>query len=354
MKRLIFVTLATAAIGLVSCGSDEASTQNVTTQEEIQLLVSMEGTNKHITRASHNLQIDLQADYASLGIFAYKTGETSIQNNYGYENRTVTGATDNGTNKKLELTPVMTFPLSGGGDVDVYVYAPYKNTYTDVTSMGFTVQDNQASDANYIASDFVYGKATAVYNGDKTAAVTMHHALTKLTFKIDDVGNGTNAAGISAINLLNIYKSATIDMSAALNSSAPWLTAGLNVTTNTQEAAGNIIISNLTTDPDLYDHVRPRKVGDEETIGNGVSVIIPAQNVLTTEGSPKVSVTIDGITKDAYLGSEGDEGLSELIPGYEYVYTLNIKSQNVIVVAVSISPWVQDTQSRDLDFTPTP
>jgi hypothetical protein len=354
MKKLIFVTLATATMGLVSCSSDENSSLDITAQEEIQLFVSMESSNKHVTRAAHNLQIAPLTDYDKLGIFAYKTGLTAVDGNYGYENRTVTGATDNGTNKKLELTPAMTFPLSGG-NVDVYVYAPYKNTYTDVTSMAFTVQDNQAIDANYLASDFVYGKATADYSGDKTAAVTMHHALTKLTFKIDDVGNGTNAAGISAINLLNVYKTVTVDMSAAFNNAAPWLTAGLNVITNTTtETPGDIVVSNLTTDSDLYDHVRPRKAGDDDEVGNGVSVIIPAQNVLTTEGSPKVSVTIDGITKDAYLGSEGDEGLSELIPGYEYVYTLNIKSQNVIVVAVSISPWVQDTQSRDLDFTPTP
>jgi hypothetical protein len=82
-----------------------------------------------------------------------------------------------------------------------------------------------------------------------------------------------------------------------------------------------------------------------------VSAIIPAQNVLTEVGSPKVAVTIDNVTRDVYLGSDGDGGLSDLVPGYEYVFTLNIKSQNIIVVAVSINPWTAGTeQVRDLIF----
>jgi hypothetical protein len=347
MKKLIFVTLATATMGLVSCSSDEASTQNVTAQEEIQLAVKMENNAPAATRAAHNLQGTALADYTKAGIFAYLTGTTASASNYaGYSNLTVTTAADYEYNsilyKKLTPSTTMYSPV-GGTNVDVYVYAPYDENHTDVTSMIFTVQDDQTLDANYIASDFVYGKATADCSsaGDRVAAVNMYHALTKLTFKIDDASNGTNASGITEIKLTDVYKKATINMSAAVADSEPWLNAGTNVTTSTSnDDKGEVVVSNLTNNENLYNNAKQEGTG-------GVSVIIPSQGGLSASAGGKVSVTIDSQTRSAYLGSDD---LTVLLPGYEYVYTLNIKSQE-LVVAVSIKPWSEgNPQVRDLDF----
>ncbi len=348
MKTMKYATPILLALGailmLTACSNDSEQDSD---SNEIRLLVGMENTIR-MTRAAHNLQLNPQDDYEQFGVFVFNTGYTAINENYGQVNIKPTGATDNTTNKKLEFTPALHFPISGG-NVDVYVYAPWADGLTNVAAIPFTVAADQTTDANFLASDFVFGKATAVYTGDKTAAVTMHHALTKLTFKIDDVGNGTDASGVTAINLLNIFKKVTVDMTAELNNIAPWLTKGYNVTTSSDNNdKGNISVAD-NTDGHLYDHVRPQKLGDGDEIGSGVSAIIPAQSLPLTEGGPKVAVTIDGKTKDAFLGSSE---LLEYNPGYEYVYTLNIKSQDVIIVAVSITPWVTDTQYRDLDFTP--
>lgn len=343
-----------------ACSSDESLQQEVTAKEEINLYVAMENQTTGTTRAASGIVINPETNYNQLGVFVYRKGHTAPVSQDTYtcrENIQPTGAVDNTTSKKLTFETPMSFPLSGDDkDVDVYVYAPYNSAENfDVTNMEITVAANQAADADYLASDFVYGKATADYDAeDKSAAVTMHHALVKLTFKIDDVGNGTNASAISEIKLTNVFKRAVINMSTALNAAAPWLTAGTQVTTPTNNPTadkGDVIVSNSTVDGNLYNHVKPVEVGDPEGTGVGVSCIIPAQNVLTTEGSPKVAVTIDNVTRDVYLGSDGDGGLSDLVPGYEYVFTLNIKSQNIIVIAVSINAWTAGTeQARDLIF----
>lgn len=363
MKTMKYATPILLALGAIlmptACTNDDSLQQAVTPMEEINLYVAMENQTTGTTRAASGLQIDPETNYNQLGVFVYRKGYTGPVSQDTYtcrENIQPTGAVDNTTSKKLTFQTPMSFPLSGDDkDVDVYVYAPYKNTYSDVTDMEITVAANQAAAADYLASDFVYGKATADYDAeDKSAAVTMYHALVKLTFKIDDVGNGTDASAISEIKLTNVFKRAVINMSTALNAAAPWLTGGIQVTTPTDDPTndkGDVIVSNNTADPSLYNHVKPVELGDPEGTGVGVSAIIPAQNVLTTAGSPKVAVTIDNVTRDVYLGSDEDGGLSDLAPGYEYVFTLNIKSQNIIVVAVSINPWTAGTeQVRDLIF----
>ena len=375
----LLAALATTAFSLSSCIYDDEvasfAPNSGLSQDEIKVAAVMQGVDAS-TRAAYNLQSENLYDWTKAGIFVYKTGNTAavsastgVTGYAGYENIGVqspsTGATKPTASSPLTLTPVskLYFPVDNT-DVDVYVYAPYDAAYStspDVTAMDFTVKGDQAENADYYDSDFIYGMATADYDAatdPKTAKVTMYHALTKMTFKITE--DGANASGITDISLLNVFKTAEIDMSAPIvaspTSGDPYLNNGtnVNVTTDNTATRGNVVVAHYdgatgTHTTNFYSAAK----------SDGVSAIIPPHSTADLQDSSnsnanpvKVSVTIDGKTKtvDVYQAS-GTGALTELLPGFEYVFNLKIKATEVIVVVVSIVDWqTQTAVDRDLTF----
>lgn len=362
MKKNYLWIAALATTMLTSCiydnENDPIAQQGQYSSDEIQITAIMSGSSEARTRAAYNLQGTTLSAWTNAGIYAYKTGTTALTDNYAFVNQQVTGsntsyndATNSITGTKLTIGSSLFFPYDNS-DVDVYVYAPHTAVATNVTAtsvsnMAITVQADQTDDADYIKSDFIYGMATADYATTKTAAVTMYHALTKLTFIVKDGTNttpslGTDASGITEIKLTNVYKKATIDMTAAPTSTttAPYLTAGTQVTTdNTTQGDVVVAVKDATHTASFY--------SDAKT--NGVSAIIPPLTTTQlTASDPDISVTIDGGTKTVKLKSSD---VTELKPGYEYVFNLNIKGSELIIVAVAIKPWeTQTAVDRDLDF----
>lgn len=344
----LIATLATAVFSLSSCiYDDEVSTYAPNggfSDEEINISTSMFSAEAVETRAASNLQGDNLDDWTTAGIFVYRTGKTAADNTApsyaGYTNVAVTAPTGATTTpsatNKLTLTPAtkLYFPVDKT-DVDVYVYAPF-GTHSSMTAMAFTVDADQSTDAKYKASDFVYGMGTAHYNTApaKTAEVTMYHALTKLTFFIEDVGG--IAGNIEEISLGDVYKKATIDMSKAIATA---------VTTSSDAADnGTVKVSNSADNTSLYANVNKTA----SATAPGVSAVIPPQSGMSASTGPTVSVKINNVTKTAYLGSAT---LTSFEPGKEYKYTLKILSDEVVVVVVSIVDWVAGTaQERELTF----
>lgn len=374
----LLAAMATAVFSLSSCIYDDevatASSTPFNSDEEVQITATMQGINAGNTRAAYNLQSDNLDSWLNAGIYIFKTNATKavaaatgVTGYAGYNNIKVT-TTDPATvsdppattNITLSADPTKFYFPVDNTDVDAYVYAPYAlgNTADDIVkTMPVTVASDQTEDADYIASDFIYGKATASYTGDKTASVTMYHAMTKMTFKIVDAANGTNAAGITEIKLTNVFKSATVDMSAAVVASPtaatdPYLNNGsnVNVTTTTSGTRGDVIVAQLNSTTHTTNFYTAAKT-------NGVSAIIPPHNAAALQNSGatpvQVSVTIDGKTKtvDIYKSSGDANDLTDLLPGFEYVFTLNIKATGIIIVAVAIKPWLSGAAvARDLTF----
>lgn len=377
----LIAALATAVFSLSSCiYDDEVSTYAPNggySDEELSISASMVESSAG-TRAAYDLQGMALSAWTNAGIYVYKTTKTAVTDNYGFENQQVTSAAayNNGgvTGQKLTISKSLFFPYDNG-DVDVYVYAPHTAvttgatsttgvTATSVSNMAIQVQDDQTEDADYVKSDFIYGKAKAYYTSsptgfvDKVAQVTMYHALTKVTFKIQDktttAALGTDASGITKIMLTGVYKKATIDMTQAVTATAaPWLTAGTHVTTAdaSTDPKGNVIVAEYDPTPSATTHTTNFYTTAKT---NGVSAIIPPHDA-TQLASAKISVTIDGGTKtvDIYKTSSpaGANDLTELKPGYEYTFTLNIKGTELIIVAVTIKDWESGaTVERDLEF----
>lgn len=380
----LLAAMATAVISLSSCIYDDevatAPSTSFNSDEEVQITATMQGINAGNTRAAYNLQSDNLNSWTNAGIYVFKTGatkavaaSTGVTGYAGYNNLQVTGTTPTTvsdppatTNITLSTDPTKLYFPVDNTDVDAYVYAPYAaaNKADDIVkAMPVTVADDQTQDASYIASDFIYGKATASYTGNKTASVTMYHAMTKMTFKIVDAANGTNAAGITEIKLTNVFKSATVDMSAAVVASPtaatdPYLNNGsnVNVTTTTTGTRGDVIVAAYDPSGSTAAHTTNFYTTAKN---NGVSAVIPphsAADLQNSSASPaapvQVSVTIDGKTKTAEIyQSTGTGALTELLPGFEYIFTLNIKATGIIIVAVAIKPWQSGgTVARDLTF----
>lgn len=402
----LIAALATAVFSLSSCiYDDEVATfapNSGLSQDEVSIAAVMQGVDAS-TRAAYNLQTDNLQDWRKVGIFVYKTGKTAavtastgVTGYAGYENIGVTAPTTGTTaptsSAPITLTPAskLYFPVDNS-DVDVYVYAPYSADYSpstspaftpDVKNMEFTVEADQTEDDDYIASDFIYGMAMADYDAaapnTKKANVTMYHALTKMTFKLEDgtvtSSLGTNAAGITKIALKNVFTKAKIDMNAAIVASPASgesylnnATAGnTNVTTfNNSSTALTATRSDVTVAE--YD---PSASATTHTTNfyaaakaNGVSAIIPPHSAADLQdsgsGTPtpvQVEVTIDGVTKTANIyhvttPTAAATDVTELLPGFEYVFNLKIKGSELILVVVSVVPWVQhNSGDRDLEF----
>ena len=354
----LLAAMATAVFSLSSCIYDDevatATPNGELSQEEIKITASMAGTEVN-TRGGNALQATTVADYTKLGIFAFKSGQTNslasstgVVGYAGYKNLQVTGHTSVTGGEKLTTSSTMYFPLDNA-DVDVWVYGPYDaaNNSASISSIPITVQSNQTLDADYLKSDFIYGKATAMYSTDKTASVDLYHALTKVTFNIDELETG-NAAQISEIKLVDVFPSATIDMTATINttptSGDPYLNNGATNVTTTTGSRGDVVVCDKTNDANIYTDAK-----------TGVSAIIPpltATELNNATNPSKVSVTIDGVTKTANIyQATGTGALTELKPGLAYTFTLKIKSDEIIVVVVSIVDWVTGSSvNRDLTF----
>ena len=349
MKRKSFLLLAgtaTMALFLSSCNNDETS-EKIGNSAELKIVATMAPSLDVSTRAAYNLQGTSLEDPTNVGIYVWYKNMTAVKSTSpvynGYANVTVSGHTGTGP---YTLTPSQTlgFPIDNG-DVDVYLYAPYKDSPTQTNMcMEHTVSLDQSLTAGYVDSDFLYGKATAKYSGsvspeiDKTARVTMYHAMSKLIFKV--VNSGVDPANMSDITLQNFYTTTTINMPVAISTS---LTFGSSSSNVNAASAKNSIKAWGTTGTGTG------AVSISDTMTNGVAVIVPPQ---TTDTDEKVSVsTNNGSSTFTAVANFNGKTLN---PGKVYTYKLKLIGTGVTISLVSITDW-DDTDSptgtdADLDF----
>lgn len=344
MKKNYFclLALATALLQLSSCSSsdDPKTPAPKTGPAELKISAGMQMSIEHATTRSVTNVAGNIMTYTNLGIFVWKTTTTAASGGYGYENVVVSSSSTVSAKEQLSPETPLYFPADNS-NVDVYLYAPRtaSPTQTDM-KMAFAVQDNQASDDNYKASDFIYGKATATY-ADKVADVTLYHALSKVRFVLIPA-TGLSVTGLSEIKLTGVQKAATINMPVAPGGSAPWLTwsldsdgdaANKNVNTSTTAATtGDVIIANLTTDGDIETHAT--------TTTDGVAAVIPPQagtniHVQVTIGSKYAVASLSAITFEA---------------GKAYTVNLNIQGSGLTVNVVEIKDWTDETTPANLNL----
>lgn len=189
MKKKLLILLALTPALFASCSSDSD-------EAEQQLEPIMLGTAIQTTTTRGNSQTlqatELEAGQ-TVGIYVYYKDATTKTGTYGYENiaYTVTGAAGDLAIVTAAQQPY--YPEQKNQNVDIYAFAP--RVYTGTAALNtltaqdvFTTASDQTTDANYNASDFVWGKAANVapqtVSGNSRVTIPLSHKLSKVNINI--------------------------------------------------------------------------------------------------------------------------------------------------------------------------
>ena len=260
-KNMIFAAIA--ALALTACSNDDE--MKVNGENAIHLTSSLDVAE---TRAATNIQTS-----------AFDAGETVDV--YITEH-------NGGNNPTTYPQPIEYSTAAGGAE----------------TGKLFTIAENQSTDANYKASDLMYGKPASnpVSPSANAVDIKFTHLLSKVTINLKPGVNVTSLDG-AEVKLLGVQPSTTLTASKDGCSIAP--------------ASGDATPITVMT--------------ATETVTSGSAIIVP-QNL------PEMflQVTLGGATLTGKL----DSGAPELTAGNEYTYdiTVNVRG-GALEIEGSITPW---------------
>jgi hypothetical protein len=293
MKK--YFAFAAAAIMMVACNVEELKTSDVQENGTISLSASINSADD-ATRAksADALQNQLFVSGKTIFVEAYETGASTPYTSGTY----TTGAAG-------ALTGGLYYPANNGA-IDICAYYP-----SDITrsSTSFAVQTNQASEANYQASDLMYATKLTEKSSGTTHDLTFNHALTKIVVIISLHASITNE---------NLTTHPTVT-AVAINSTKP--NATLSITN------GAITISGVTGD-----------AADISIMGTGLDnmgIIVPQT----------VAANADFITI-SYNSAAYTYKLPEaktFAAGKVYTYELTLTARGLELQATTITNWDPQT-----------
>ena len=287
-KNMIFAAIA--ALALTACSNDDEV--KVGGDNAIHLTSSL---NVAETRAATDIQTS--AFDAGETVDVYIT-ENEPGTNETHYNQPILATTKTGGALDLQDGPYY-YPTSGNG---VNIYALYPATAA--TGELFTIAEDQSTDANYKASDLMYGKPASnpVSPSANAEDIQFTHLLSKVTINLKPGENVTSLDG-AKVELLGVKPSTT-------------LTAGIDGHSITDASGTAIPITVMTA---------------TETVTSGSAIIVPQ-----TLPGMFLQVTLGGATLTGKL----DSGAPELTAGNEYTYDITVNMRGgALVIKGQISPW---------------
>lgn len=100
---------------------------------------------------------------------------------------------------------------------DFYAYYPYSSTSVNTSAHSFSVMADQSTEANYWASDFLWGKTTSAPTA--TVGITTNHVFSNVLIYLQ-AGDGftaeTLAATTPSVKINNVKTSATINLATGV------------------------------------------------------------------------------------------------------------------------------------------
>ena len=244
-KKLISGLAALISLSAVftACSSD-LDVQNPVQQgsRTIRLTSQVQGTRSIDDPQGANLTVNTE-----VGVFG-TDGTTALNSNEKYTVNASNGldvaTTDN----------AMTWPTDDATSVTVYANAPYQNGWTADGSNAFSVNTDQTSDANYLASDLVWATASKTHSTatDDKIPLSFSHSLTKVNITISKAtGSNVNLEG-ATVYITNTSTSATVNAKTGVATAS----------TGTNQITAATISSDLTA-------------GDANSTTTACAVIIP-------------------------------------------------------------------------------
>lgn len=282
---------AIAALALTACSNDDEI--KVGGDNAILLTSSLDVAE---TRAATDIQTS--AFDAGETVDVYIT-ENEPGTNETHYNQPILATTKTGGALDLQDGPYY-YPTSGNG---VNIYALYPATAA--TGELFTIKEDQSTDANYKASDLMYGKPATnnpVSPSANAVDIQFSHLLSKVTINLIAGENVTSLDG-AKVELLGVKPSTM-------------LTAGINGHSITAASGDATPITVMTA---------------TETVTSGSAIIVPQ-----TLPEMFLQVTLDGATLTGKL----DSGAPELTAGNEYTYDITVNMRGgALVIKGQISQW---------------
>lgn len=300
-----YLLLAAAALAFAACGNDETDNWN----GEIRLRSGLDV--QQTTRAATNIQATQFDSGENIDVYiteATTTEHPTITTTYGRPLVYTVG--DGGA---LSTTKQPFYPSSGNG---VNIFAVYPKGTSIAANNTFTIKDDQSTDANYKASDLMYGAPTnnATVSRTKDAvSLTFTHLLSKVTVELVS-GAGNPSLDGAVVKLKNVKPSTTL---TANNSTKSISTADGTATDITVMTATSSVLS-------------------------GSAIVVP-QTLATT--FIEVTLATGGVLTSNTLTNGGNSLTSVVLESgkaYKYTITVNLTSLDV---TSSITPWGSGTEA---------
>lgn len=324
MKK--YFILAAAALALGACSNDEGS--NVANDGTINLTTEMRGGTRAIDQDIQATQIgngqsvlveftssDTPTEALNSGTPAGPWDDTSKKATVAY--------TANGSGNLSTTTPVkwpVVYASSTGTTVEIKAWAPYTKI-TAVPTAGtttFAVEANQSTDANYIASDYLYGTAAA-FNHDAIAnpvLVKFDHMLAKINVNLFTTVDGLDLTG------------ATVKFNGT-------------ILTGKIQADGSVTPSSGTATPITM----TSSLAKSGTDFSCSAIIIPQTITASSSSSVELfTITLaDGTTTKKYDLKVNKTYQAKNV----YNYNITINDSETIVLSEQINPWITDSNNNE-------
>lgn len=307
MKTKFLMATAAAAIVMVACNNEETDNW----AGEIRLSSGLAVQQVNSTRAANDIQSGQFAAGEKIDVFineAVNAGETATTS---YTQPLVYTAGGNGA---MSTSDQPYYPTSGK-NVNIYAYYP-SGTVTSIDAnaeIDFTVVADQSSDANYKASDLMYGTPdkNPVGRTKNHVNITFKHLLSKVTVTLKQ-GAGIKNLTNAKVELLNVLPTTKLDPSTGTIDEATGTQTEITVMDKGTNLSGSAVVVPQTLNKEVEGKRRFIRV----TLETGG--VLYSQNLEDSEGK-----TIEDI--DMAAGNE-----------YKYEITVNLTSLDI---TSSINPW---------------
>ena len=280
---------AIAALALTACSNDDEI--KVGGDNAILLTSSL---NVAETRAATNIQTSAFDAGENVDVYITEHNGGNNPTTYPQPIEYTTGA-----GGALTVGTQYYYPTSGNG---VNIYALYPATAE--TDELFTIADDQSTDANYKASDLMYGKPASNPVSPSANAVDIQftHLLSKVTINLIAGANVTSLDG-AEVKLLGVKPSTMLTASKD----------GCSIGTASGDAT-SITVMTAT-----------------ETVTSGSAIIVPQ-----TLPEMFLQVTLGGATLTGKLST----GAPTLVAGNAYTYDITVNMRGgALEIEGSITPW---------------
>lgn len=251
-----YFILATALLLMTACSKD-SSENSPENNAPVPILL---GTSLEVNTRSNSqtLQATELADGTSVGVYIYHNGTTtSASTSYGYKNLAYTAGNATGDLTLVTASDQPFFPQDKTKTIDIYAFAPRTGVYTSTAELStltaenaFTTTADQTTDANYRASDYVWGKAaTVTYATATTSSITipLKHKLSKVNINIAP-GTGMTLTQLAhaRIALNGVILNGTVNFTTGAVTTSGTTTSSVILTSSASTSATTTFTSGTT------------------------------------------------------------------------------------------------------------